>query len=86
MIIIGDNAKKGERYNIGGGYECSNIDMVNMIIDISGVKSFGINFVEDRKGHDLRYSMDSYKLEKELGWKPKTTIQDGLAKTLEWFA
>jgi len=85
LITIGDKAKTGSRYNIGGGYECSNIDMVNMIIELSGVKSFGINFIEDRKGHDLRYSMDSGKLKDELGWEAKTNIQDGLIKTLEWY-
>jgi dTDP-glucose 4,6-dehydratase len=85
LITIGDNAKTGERYNIGGGFECSNIEMVNMLIDLSGVKKFSINFIEDRKGHDLRYSMDSGKLEIGLGWLPKTNIKDGLIKTLEWY-
>lgn len=85
LITIGDNAKTGERYNIGGGFECSNIEMVNMLIDLSGVKKFSINFIEDRKGHDLRYSMQSAKLRRELGWEPKTNIRDGLIKTLEWY-
>jgi dTDP-glucose 4,6-dehydratase len=56
-----------------------------MLIDLSGVKKFSINFIEDRKGHDLRYSMDSGKLEIGLGWLPKTNIKDGLIKTLEWY-
>jgi dTDP-glucose 4,6-dehydratase len=85
LILIGDKAEAGSRYNIGGGYECSNLQMVEMIIKLSEVKSFGINFVEDRKGHDLRYSMNSSKLTKELGWTPKTSIEEGLKKTLEWY-
>jgi len=60
-----------------------------MILDIMGkpvhMYQDWIKFVEDRKGHDLRYSMDSAKLKNELGWEPKTNIQDGLRKTLEWF-
>jgi dTDP-glucose 4,6-dehydratase len=88
-MTIGNNAKTGARYNIGGGFECSNIEMVTMILDIMGkpvhMYQDWIKFVDDRKGHDLRYSMDSVKLRNELGWDAKTKIQDGLIKTLEWY-
>jgi dTDP-glucose 4,6-dehydratase len=85
LLTIAENFKSGARYNIGGGYECSNLDLVYLIIELSGVKKYSINFIEDRKGHDLRYSMNSDKLKKELGWEPKTNINDGLIKTLEWY-
>jgi dTDP-glucose 4,6-dehydratase len=89
LLTIGENFKRGERYNIGGGFECDNLSMVSMILDIMGkppeTHKNWINFVVDRKGHDLRYSMDSSKLKNELGWEAKTNIFDGLRKTVEWY-
>ena len=87
LLTIGENFKSGERYNIGGGYECDNLTMVVKILDIMGKKpdKSWINFVTDRKGHDLRYSMNSDKIFKELGWSAKTKIVEGLTKTLEWY-
>jgi len=89
LLTIGENFKRGERYNIGGGFECDNLTMVSMILDIMGkppeTHKNWINFVVDRKGHDLRYSMDSSKLKNELGWEAKTNIFDGLRKTVEWY-
>ena len=89
LLTIGENFKRGERYNIGGGFECDNLSMVSMILDIMGkppeTHKNWINFVDDRKGHDLRYSIDSSKLKNELGWEAKTNIFDGLRKTVEWY-
>jgi dTDP-glucose 4,6-dehydratase len=89
LLTIGENFKRGDRYNIGGGFECDNLTMVSMILDIMGkppeTHKNWINFVDDRKGHDLRYSMDSSKLKNELGWEAKTNIFDGLRKTVEWY-
>jgi len=89
LLTIGENFKRGERYNIGGGFECDNLSMVSMILDIMGkppeTHKNWINFVDDRKGHDLRYSMNSSKLKNELGWEAKTNIFDGLRKTVEWY-
>jgi dTDP-glucose 4,6-dehydratase len=89
LLTIGENFKRGERYNIGGGFECDNLTMVSMILDIMGkppeTHQNWINFVDDRRGHDLRYSMDSSKLKNELGWEAKTNIFDGLRKTVEWY-
>lgn len=90
LLTIGQNFKSGERYNIGGGHEMSNLEMVSLILDLMGkpvhMYQNWINFVTDRKGHDFRYAMDSSKLERELGWKAKTDIVDGIRKTLEWYA
>ena len=89
LLAIGENFKRGERYNIGGGHEMSNLEMVTLILDLMGkpvnMYQNWINFVTDRKGHDFRYAMDSSKLERELGWKAKTNITEGLRKTLEWY-
>ena len=89
LLTIGENFKRGERYNIGGGHEMSNLEMVTLILDLMGkpvhMYQNWINFVTDRKGHDFRYAMDSSKLERELGWKAKTNITEGLRKTLEWY-
>ena len=87
LLAIGQNFKKGERYNIGGGHEMSNLELVSLILELMGkpVNQNWINFVTDRKGHDFRYAMDSSKIEKELGWKAKTKIVDGLKKTLEYY-
>ena len=73
--------------NIGGGYECDNLTIVAKILELMGKKvdESWINFVTDRKGHDLRYSMNSDKIFKELSWSAKTKIEDGLIKTLEWY-
>jgi dTDP-glucose 4,6-dehydratase len=88
LLTIAANFKSGERYNIGGGFECDNISMVQFILDIMGedpTNANWLNFVTDRKGHDLRYSMNSSKLKNEHGWVPETYIFDGLKKTVEWY-
>jgi dTDP-glucose 4,6-dehydratase len=89
LLAIGQNFKSGERYNIGGGHEITNLEMVTLILDLMGkpvhMYQNWINFVNDRKGHDFRYSMNSDKIFKELGWSAKTKIVQGLEKTLEWY-
>ena len=90
LLAIGQNFKSGERYNIGGGHEITNLEMVTLILDLMGkpvhMYQNWINFVTDRKGHDFRYSMNSDKIFKELGWSAKTKIVQGLEKTLEWYS
>lgn len=90
LLTIGANFKSGERYNIGGGHEINNLEMVTLILDLMGkpvhMYQNWINFVNDRKGHDFRYSMNSDKIFKELGWSAKTKIVQGLEKTLEWYS
>ena len=89
LLTIGANFKSGERYNIGGGVEMSNLDMVTLILDLMGkpvhMYQNWINFVPDRKGHDFRYAMDATKIAYDLGWQAKTNINDGLIKTLEYY-
>ena len=62
-----------------------NLTIINKILEIMEKPSDLIEFVEDRPGHDLRYSLDSSKTRKELGWLPKTNFEDGIAKTISWY-
>ena len=77
--------KVGEVYNIGGNNEIQNIDIVKMICKALDKPESLIEFVTDRKGHDLRYAIDSSKIQKELGWSPATMFEDGLKKTIDWY-
>ena len=79
------NGKAGGSYNISAGNEIDNLTIVNKILSIMDKPSDLIEFVEDRPGHDLRYSLDSSKITKELGWLPKTNFEDGITKTTSWY-
>jgi dTDP-glucose 4,6-dehydratase len=83
--LILDQGEPGEIYNIGGGSEMSNLEVVISIIRIMGVDSKLFEFVEDRKGHDLRYSVNWKKLANSTGYKPLHSFEDGLRDTIEWY-
>jgi len=75
----------GEVYNIAGGNELTNIQVVEKVLELLGKPRSLIEFVEDRPGHDIRYSLDSSKISRELGWRPKHTFEQALEKTVEWY-
>ncbi|MFZ8837259.1 MAG: dTDP-glucose 4,6-dehydratase [Flavobacteriales bacterium] len=83
----------GQTYNIGGLNEWKNIDLVHELIRLvdealgrpEGQSKNLITFVKDRAGHDLRYAIDASKIEKDLGWKPSITFEEGLAETVQWY-
>lgn len=77
--------KSGEIYNIGGGTELTNLQMTQLILDEMNVDWDIVERVEDRKGHDLRYSVDCSKAESELGYKPGVPFSQGLTETVEWY-
>jgi len=79
------NGKSGESYNISANNEIDNITIVKKILEIMDKSDNLIEFVEDRPGHDFRYSMDSKKISGELGWKTKTNFDDGLDRTIQWY-
>lgn len=83
--LIVRKGKEGEVYNLGGHAERHNIDIVKTILKQMGKSEDLITFVEDRKGHDLRYAIDSSKVEKELGWKSTYTFEEGIKETIDWY-
>lgn len=86
------NGKNGQTYNIGGNCEKSNLEIVNTLCEImqnelpsdTNYKEL-ITFVDDRPGHDFRYSIDASKIDKELHWKPSETFETGIKKTVQWY-
>jgi len=91
--IIFHKGKPGDTYNIGGHNEWKNIDLIQLLCKImdgklkrpEGTSSKLITFVKDRAGHDLRYAIDSSKLQRELAWTPSLQFEEGLEKTVDWY-
>ncbi len=91
--LIFHQAKSGATYNIGGHNEWKNIDLIHLLCRImdrklnreTGTSANLITFVTDRSGHDLRYAIDSSKLQKELGWVPSLQFEEGIEKTIDWY-
>ena len=79
------NGKSGESYNISANNEIDNLTVVRKILEIMNKPEDLIDFVEDRPGHDFRYSMDSKKISDELGWRVKSNFDDSLRKTIQWY-
>ena len=77
--------RAGEVYNIGGGTELTNVELTHKILKAMGVGEELIQPVEDRKGHDLRYSVDISKINKELGYSPQVNFEEGLEQTINWY-
>jgi len=85
ILSVLQHGKSGQSYNISSNNEIDNLTIINKILSIMGKSNNLIEFVEDRPGHDFRYSMNSNKLRNELGWKPKTNFDDGLKNTIDWY-
>jgi len=91
--LVYHEGKIGETYNIGGNNEWQNIELIRMLCKImdkklgriEGESAKLITYVKDRAGHDLRYAIDSSKIQKELGWKPSLQFEEGLEKTVDWY-
>ncbi len=79
------NGRSGEVYNIGGGRELTNNEITSLILESMGADESSIEYVEDRKGHDLRYSVDWTKINRELGYEPQVKFEDGLRETIQWY-
>ena len=93
LRLVLERGRAGETYNIGGGTEEANIDLVRKLcslLDEASPRKAGryaelITFVKDRPGHDRRYAIDSSKIARELGWRPRESFESGLAKTVRWY-
>ena len=83
--LIVRNGRVGEVYNLGGHSERTNLDVVKTILNQMGKSLDLITFVTDRPGHDLRYAIDSSKVEKELGWDRTYSFEDGIRETVDWY-
>ena len=91
--LIFHKGKEGETYNIGGFNEWKNIDLVKLLCTLmdeklgraKGYSEKLITYVKDRPGHDRRYAIDATKINKELGWKPSVTFEEGLSETIDWY-
>ncbi|OYU85094.1 MAG: dTDP-glucose 4,6-dehydratase [Flavobacterium sp. BFFFF2] len=91
--LVFHEGKNHETYNIGGFNEWKNIDLVKLLCDrmdeklgrTPGQSAELITYVKDRPGHDLRYAIDATKINRELGWKPSVTFEQGLEKTIDWY-
>jgi dTDP-glucose 4,6-dehydratase len=79
------NGHSGEVYNIGGGRELTNNEITSLILNAMGSDESSIDYIEDRKGHDFRYSVDWTKINRELGYEPQVKLEDGLMETIQWY-
>ncbi len=93
LCLVLEKGRNGEKYNIGGNAERTNLDVVKEICrildeyrpDPEGKRERLITFVTDRPGHDFRYAIDSSKIRKDLGWSPSVTFEEGLSRTVRWY-
>lgn len=83
--LILNQGKPGEIYNIGGGTEMSNLEVVDLIVSIMGLDSSYVKYVDDRKGHDFRYSVSWKKLEDLTGYKPLVSFPEGIRESIDWY-
>ena len=83
MVLVGGRA--GEIYTIGGGTELSNLELTQLLLDATGTDWSSVDRVADRKGHDLRYSVDISKIQQELGYEPLVPFEQGLAEVVQWY-
>ncbi len=85
IALVLEGGKAGEIYNIGGGTELSNRELTQLLLDATGRDWSFVDKVEDRKGHDLRYSVDIGKISTELGYSPQVPFETGLAEVVQWY-
>lgn len=83
--LVLEKGTPGGIYNVGGGEELTNRQLVNVLLQELGCDEDKIDFVEDRKGHDFRYSVDFSKIKKELGYEPKIKFSNGIRDTIKWY-
>src|SRR5262249_34420897 len=83
--LVWRRGRIGEVYNIGGRCERTNLELTHTLLDVMGKSRSLIRYVTDRPGHDRRYSIDCSKIERELGWRPSISFDQGLRDTVAWY-
>jgi dTDP-glucose 4,6-dehydratase len=83
--LVLDKGRAGEIYNVGGGNERTNVDITELLLELTGADRSLVRRVADRKGHDLRYALDESKIRDELGYAPRVPFDEGLAQTVAWY-
>jgi dTDP-glucose 4,6-dehydratase len=85
ISLVIDRGLPGSIYNVSAGNELANLEIVKTILDLLKKSPDLIQFVEDRPGHDIRYSLDSHVIRGNLGWTPQLTLDDALKRTVTWY-
>lgn len=85
VLAVLENGESGEVYNIGGGVEKTNLDLIEIILEQLGKPRELMKYVADRKGHDRRYAMNWDKIHREIGWEPRVSFEEGIVKTINWY-
>jgi len=85
LLAVLEKGRPGEVYNVGSDNEWKNLDIVKLILRKLEQPESRIEFVKDRPGHDHRYAIDNRKIESELGWKPRTSFEEGIERTIRWY-
>ncbi|MFT6973474.1 MAG: dTDP-glucose 4,6-dehydratase [Pontimonas sp.] len=85
IALVLEGGKPGETYNIGGGTELTNTELTHLLLNATGRDESFVEYVEDRKGHDRRYSVDISKIRSELGYEPQVPFESGLADVVQWY-
>jgi dTDP-glucose 4,6-dehydratase len=85
ILAVLERGRIGEVYNIGGSHVEENLTMAQRLLRLTGKPERLLSYVADRPGHDRRYALNSSKMESELGWKPKISLEDGVRQTIEWY-
>lgn len=85
LLRVLRGGRLGEVYNIGGGQECTNVELARLVVHAVGASEALIRLVKDRPGHDRRYALSSDKMAVELGWKPTVSLAEGVMRTVAWY-
>jgi len=85
LAALLENGRPGEIYNVGGGAGHENLSVARRLLAALSKPESLITFVPDRPGHDLRYALDSGKIAREVGWRPRVGLEEGLARTIRWY-
>jgi dTDP-glucose 4,6-dehydratase len=85
ILLALQHGRAGKVYNFGTGYDISNLEIINELIKLLVKPKDSVEFVQDRPGHDLRYSMNYARASKELGWQPRIKLWKGLESTVRWY-